>query len=159
MHHEGVFDDGCDDDPQKSFLCGLPGCSRPKKAVPPFLLKCTLSLISGGGSATGKTGLSLSRTPQARCAHSSWAHGPSSRLRVNPQESNEIMRTRTFRVTLPSRDIESFVAECETVDWYAYDSGERVMTDEGPDGEAVLLVETAPRPLPEESPAREIAIQ
>jgi hypothetical protein len=59
-------------------------------------------------------------------------------------------KSRVFRITMPSRDVESFIAECEAVSWSAYDSGERIMTDEGPDAEAVLLVEPTARVLPEE---------
>lgn len=52
-------------------------------------------------------------------------------------------RTEVFRISLPSADVEAFLAHCESVEWYAIDTGERVMTDEGPDAEAVLLVEPA----------------
>lgn len=57
---------------------------------------------------------------------------------------------RIFRVTLSAHDVNAFLARCEASEWYAFDTGERVMTDEGPDAEAVLLVEPsalAPRPL------------
>lgn len=50
---------------------------------------------------------------------------------------------KIFRVTVSSSDVEHFLAACEAAEWYAFDTGERVMTDEGPDAEAVLLVETA----------------
>jgi len=56
---------------------------------------------------------------------------------------------RVFRVTLASRDVDAFLAECEAVGWYGYDMGERVMTEEGPDAEAVLLVEPTISPLGE----------
>jgi hypothetical protein len=52
---------------------------------------------------------------------------------------------KTYKVTLPSRDVESFLIDCQAIDWLAYDTGERIMTDDGPDGEAVLLVEPTPR--------------
>lgn len=52
---------------------------------------------------------------------------------------------KVFRVSLPSSEVAEFLAECESVEWYAFDTGERVMTDEGPDAEAVLLVEPALR--------------
>ena len=56
---------------------------------------------------------------------------------------------RVFRVTLASRDVDAFLAECEAVGWYGYDMGERIMTEEGPDAEAVLLVEPTIAPLGE----------
>lgn len=58
--------------------------------------------------------------------------------------------TPTFRLSLSTRDVPAFLKECEAAEWYACDTGERVMTDDGPDAEAVLLVEPAaraPRPL------------
>lgn len=55
------------------------------------------------------------------------------------------MSRRIFRVTLPSADVAAFLDECDESEWYAFDTGERVMTDEGPDAEAVLLVEPALR--------------
>ena len=55
------------------------------------------------------------------------------------------IKTRVFRITVPSQDVAAFLAECETAEWYAYDTGERVMTDEGPDAESVLLVEAFAR--------------
>ena len=48
---------------------------------------------------------------------------------------------KVFRVTLASHDVEAFLGECRASEWYAIDTGERIMTDEGPDGEAILLVE------------------
>lgn len=48
-----------------------------------------------------------------------------------------------FRVTIPTTELALFLDECEASEWYACDTGERVMTDEGPDAEAVLLVEPA----------------
>lgn len=48
---------------------------------------------------------------------------------------------RIFRVTLATEDVAAFLGECEASEWYACDTGERVMTDDGPDAEAVLLVE------------------
>ena len=54
---------------------------------------------------------------------------------------------RIFRLSLPTRDVAAFLEECQASEWYACDTGERVMTDEGPDAEAVLLVEPAPRPV------------
>ncbi len=50
---------------------------------------------------------------------------------------------RIFRVSLSSQDVTAFLEQCEASEWYAFDTGERVMTDEGPDAEAVLLVEPA----------------
>lgn len=50
---------------------------------------------------------------------------------------------RIFRVSLSSQDVPAFLEQCEASEWYAFDTGERVMTDEGPDAEAVLLVEPA----------------
>ena len=51
---------------------------------------------------------------------------------------------RIFRVTLSAQDVTPFLQQCEASEWYAFDTGERIMTDEGPDAEAVLLVEPAP---------------
>ena len=48
---------------------------------------------------------------------------------------------RVYRMTLNADDVPAFLASCEAAEWYAFDTGERVMTDEGPDAEAVLLVE------------------
>ena len=48
---------------------------------------------------------------------------------------------RVFRLSLSTRDVAAFLEQCEASEWYAFDTGERVMTDEGPDAEAVLLVE------------------
>jgi hypothetical protein len=50
---------------------------------------------------------------------------------------------RIFRVTLSALDVPVFLQQCEASEWYAFDTGERIMTDEGPDAEAVLLVEPA----------------
>jgi len=47
---------------------------------------------------------------------------------------------RVFRISLATEDVQAFLGDCRTGDWYAVDTGERVMTEEGPDGEAVLLV-------------------
>lgn len=52
---------------------------------------------------------------------------------------------KLFRVTVASAHVSAFLRECEASEWYACDTGERVMTDDGPDGEAVLLVEPAQR--------------
>lgn len=51
------------------------------------------------------------------------------------------MNRKIYRVTLPTADVEAFLGDCEASAWFAMDTGERVMTDEGPDAEAVLLVE------------------
>lgn len=51
------------------------------------------------------------------------------------------LQSKMFRVTLSSHDVERFLTACEGAQWHAFDTGERVMTDEGPDAEAVLLVE------------------
>ncbi|MFA5862067.1 MAG: hypothetical protein WDA16_10275 [Candidatus Thermoplasmatota archaeon] len=55
------------------------------------------------------------------------------------------LKTKVFRVTMSSNDIQGFLAECGEANWYAFDTGERIMTDDGPDAEAVLLVEPTPR--------------
>lgn len=52
-----------------------------------------------------------------------------------------INRTEVYRISIPSCDVETFLTACEAAEWYAFDTGERIMTDEGPDAEAVLLVE------------------
>lgn len=49
--------------------------------------------------------------------------------------------SKIFRITLAREDVANFLAACEDAEWYAFDTGERVMTDDGPDAEAVLLVE------------------
>lgn len=51
------------------------------------------------------------------------------------------VQSKVFRVTLASHDVARFLDACEGAQWYAFDTGERVMTDEGPDAEAILLVE------------------
>lgn len=48
---------------------------------------------------------------------------------------------QVFRVSVASDAVASFLSACEASEWGALDTGERVMTDEGPDAEAVLLVE------------------
>lgn len=53
------------------------------------------------------------------------------------------MNDRTFRLTLPATDLDAFAQACQNVDWRAIDTGERIMTEEGPDGDAVLLVSPA----------------
>lgn len=55
-----------------------------------------------------------------------------------------IPHSKVFRVTLATPDVARFLQACETSEWYAFDTGERVMTEDGPDAEAVLLVEPAP---------------
>lgn len=47
---------------------------------------------------------------------------------------------RAFRLTLPAADADAFTDACHEASWHALDTGERIMTDEGPDAEAVLLV-------------------
>lgn len=61
---------------------------------------------------------------------------------------------KIYRVTLSTDDVDAFLRDCEGSEWYAMDTGERIMTDAGPDAEAVLLVEpvakataTAPQPI------------
>lgn len=54
-----------------------------------------------------------------------------------------IASPQVFRVTVPSADVATFLEACGAAEWYAFDTGERVMTEEGPDAEAVLLVEPA----------------
>lgn len=48
---------------------------------------------------------------------------------------------RVFRLSVCAQDVSRFVAACEAAGWHACDTGERIMTDDGPDAEAVLLVE------------------
>lgn len=48
---------------------------------------------------------------------------------------------RVYKVILATSDAPSFVEACHAADWQAVDTGERILTDEGPDAEAVLLVE------------------
>lgn len=52
---------------------------------------------------------------------------------------------KIYRLTVETADIDAFLRACEDAEWYAMDTGERVLTDEGPDAEAVLLVEPVPR--------------
>lgn len=56
---------------------------------------------------------------------------------------------RIFRLTLPTHDLQAFLRACEHGGWAAMDTGERIMTDEGADAEAILLVE----PLAQVRPA------
>ena len=48
---------------------------------------------------------------------------------------------RKAQIIAPRHDAEAFLTECRGSDWYAVDTGERIMTEEGPDAEAILLVE------------------
>lgn len=57
-----------------------------------------------------------------------------------------ISQDKVFRVTLASQDVERFLEACGDAEWYAFDTGERVMTDDGPDAEAVLFVEPIASP-------------
>ena len=52
---------------------------------------------------------------------------------------------RVFRVSMATEDVSEFLGKCRANEWYAVDTGERIMTEEGPDGEAVLLVEPVER--------------
>lgn len=52
-------------------------------------------------------------------------------------------QSKVFRISLAASDVPAFLESCDSASWYAMDTGERVMTDEGPDAEAVLLVEPA----------------
>lgn len=56
---------------------------------------------------------------------------------------------RVYKIAIAAADAPSFLEACESARWVAVDSGERIMTEEGPDGDAVLLVEpeavTTPR--------------
>lgn len=52
-----------------------------------------------------------------------------------------MINRKVYRLTLPTEDVAGFLNECERSEWYAFDTGERVMTEDGPDAEAVLLVE------------------
>jgi hypothetical protein len=56
-----------------------------------------------------------------------------------------VPQSKVFRLTLASHDVPRFLDACQTAEWYAFDTGERVMTDDGPDAEAVLLVEPVAR--------------
>jgi hypothetical protein len=51
---------------------------------------------------------------------------------------------KVFRVTVSSDEVQAFLNGCEGSEWFAFDTGERIMTDDGPDAEAVLLVEPVP---------------
>lgn len=64
-----------------------------------------------------------------------------------------IVNRKVFRITLPTDDVATFLDECEASEWYACDTGERILTDDGPDAEAVLLVEPASAPASREAPA------
>lgn len=52
---------------------------------------------------------------------------------------------KVFRLTLATTDLAAFREACHASEWYALDTGERVLTDDGPDGEAVILVEPRAR--------------
>lgn len=54
--------------------------------------------------------------------------------------------TKIFKVTVRATDIAEFLVECEKAEWFAFDTGERIMTDEGPDAEAVVCLEAKPMP-------------
>lgn len=56
-----------------------------------------------------------------------------------------MVNRKVFRLTLPADDVPAFLEQCADAAWYAFDTGERVMTDDGPDAEAVLLVEPSQR--------------
>ena len=56
-----------------------------------------------------------------------------------------VHQSKMFRVTLASQEVTRFLDACQSAEWHAFDTGERVMTDEGPDAEAVLLVEPTPQ--------------
>ena len=60
---------------------------------------------------------------------------------------------KTFRISLDARDLDEFRDACETVQWQAIDTGERVMTDEGPDAEAILIVAPVERIRPTKAAA------
>ena len=47
---------------------------------------------------------------------------------------------RVFKVALATNDVDAFLQACEASEWHAMDTGERIMTEEGPDAEAVILV-------------------
>lgn len=53
---------------------------------------------------------------------------------------------RTFRLSVSTTKLEAFRDACEAASWYVVDTGERIMTDDGPDGEAVLLVQAQVTP-------------
>jgi len=48
---------------------------------------------------------------------------------------------RVFRIAIAAADAAAFLQACDRTQWEAVDTGERIMTEEGPDGEAILLVE------------------
>ena len=52
---------------------------------------------------------------------------------------------KVFRLALATEDVEAFLGECRSNDWYAVDTGERIMTEDGPAAEAILLVEPTQR--------------
>lgn len=62
---------------------------------------------------------------------------------------------RVYKITLATADTPSFLDACEAASWRALDTGERILTEEGPDGEAVLLVE--PMGLAQTQPAALVA--
>ena len=53
---------------------------------------------------------------------------------------------RTFRLSVSITKLEAFREVCEAASWYVVDTGERIMTEDGPDGEAILLVQAAVPP-------------
>ena len=60
---------------------------------------------------------------------------------------------KVFRLTVATTDVAAFREACHASDWYALDTGERVLTDDGPDGEAILLVEPMARAETHVAPA------
>jgi len=60
---------------------------------------------------------------------------------------------KVFRLTLATTDLAAFQEACDASHWFAMDTGERVLTEDGPDGEAVMLVEPKARTETHRAPA------
>lgn len=60
-----------------------------------------------------------------------------------------ISKRRTFRLSVPTEDLEAFRLAADAVGWSVEDTGDRVSTDDGEDAEAVLVVTArAPARIP-----------
>jgi hypothetical protein len=54
---------------------------------------------------------------------------------------------RNIPLTVPIDRVNDFLALARKAGWHVEDTGDRVMTDAGPEAEAVLVLVTAPRLL------------
>ncbi|HWG91634.1 MAG TPA: hypothetical protein VNZ52_12365 [Candidatus Thermoplasmatota archaeon] len=47
---------------------------------------------------------------------------------------------RHIRMSVTTDDLTLLVDSCSRVGWHIHDTGERIATDDGPEGEAVVIV-------------------